>query len=443
LKIADVLASALQNLRRQKLRTALTVVGIAVGVGAMTSLVSLGLGLEAMATDMFQHNDVITRLYAVPKGSKEQLLTGLRSSADEDRRELDDEAVAELASLPGVKAAFPDVKTTLTLEIDLGGPIPIPTEVVGLPADALDRTYDETLAVGDYWTTEDAGNVCVLPSQLIRQELNLEPEDLIGQTISFAHIASREAYEQTTEVAADGRQRMTFTRPDGLETIEAVVVGVYDSKKRGLTEYRQVHVPMALGKELQSEFWFRREGAYNVVVVKVTDRNAVEPVQKKIEAAGFDVISIFDTLAMIRSAFVVFNILLAFFGSVGIFVASFGIANTMVMTVVERTREIGVLKALGGRNRDVRRLFLAEAAALGMCGGALGVFGGWVVGLVVNAIATSMAPTDMAGGITIFLVPWWLALGSVGLGMLVATLAGLYPAWRAARLDPAVTLRME
>lgn len=124
-------------------------------------------------------------------------------------------------------------------------------------------------------------------------------------------------------------------------------------------------------------------------------------------------------------------------------VAFFGIVNTMLMAVLERTREIGVLKALGARNSDVRRVFVTEAAAIGLSGGLLGLGFGWVVGQVLNLVANRLVNDSEALGGGVFVVEPWLAVGSLLLASAVAAVAGFYPAWRAARLDPVEALRRD
>ena len=155
-------------------------------------------------------------------------------------------------------------------------------------------------------------------------------------------------------------------------------------------------------------------------------------------------ITINDILQVIGIFFVVVKLILGFFGSIGLVVAIFGIANTMVMAVIERTREIGVLKALGARNRDVRRLFLAEACTIGFGGGLMGVGGGWLIGAVLNAAAAFFFKEQLGGeSYAFFQLSSWLILGAIGIATFVAAVAGIYPAARAARLDPVESLRVE
>ena len=129
-------------------------------------------------------------------------------------------------------------------------------------------------------------------------------------------------------------------------------------------------------------------------------------------------------------------------GGIGLIVSLFGIANTMAMAVLERTREIGIMKAIGARNRDVGRLFLVEAGLVGMLGGVGGLvlafIGKWILEWAVSLLQASHSET-----FSLFYIPVWLALAAMVFSMTVSMLAGVFPARRAARMDPVASLRYE
>jgi putative ABC transport system permease protein len=141
--------------------------------------------------------------------------------------------------------------------------------------------------------------------------------------------------------------------------------------------------------------------------------------------------------------FAVFDLFLGIFGSLALVVASLGIVNTLVMAILERRREIGILKALGAADRDVRRLFFVEAGAMGLLGGICGVVIGWLIGHAIN-LGTNiyLARRDLPA-ISVTAVPWWMVAAAIGFSILVSLAAGMYPASRAARLDPVQALRYE
>lgn len=141
--------------------------------------------------------------------------------------------------------------------------------------------------------------------------------------------------------------------------------------------------------------------------------------------------------------FAVLDMFLGIFGSLALAVASLAIVNTLVMAVLERRREIGIMKALGASDRDVKKLFFAEAATMGLLGGALGVSFGWLLGRAINFGTNLYLHRMKMPPENLWTVPPWLAAGAIGFALLVSVLAGIYPAARAARLDPVEALRYE
>jgi putative ABC transport system permease protein len=145
----------------------------------------------------------------------------------------------------------------------------------------------------------------------------------------------------------------------------------------------------------------------------------------------------------LRIFFSVFDLLLGIFGSLALAVATLGIVNTLVMAILERRREIGVLKALGAADSDVKRLFFVEAGVMGLLGGMGGVFLGWLIGRALTLATNIYLKRQDLPSVEISSVPWWLVLSAISFAVIVSLVAGLYPASRAAKLDPVQALRYE
>ena len=128
-------------------------------------------------------------------------------------------------------------------------------------------------------------------------------------------------------------------------------------------------------------------------------------------------------------------------GMIGITVASLGIANTMVMSILERYREIGIMKAVGATDGDVQRIFLFESGTIGLLGGVFGLALAWVVSVVINAVVNAIAGEQGVPPMAYFRFPWWLCLSAIAFSVLVSLIAGILPTRRAARVDPVVALR--
>jgi putative ABC transport system permease protein len=179
------------------------------------------------------------------------------------------------------------------------------------------------------------------------------------------------------------------------------------------------------------------------LTVRVNSASGVEAAENAIKNMGFSTFSLLDATKNIRLVFAVFDMFLAIFGSLALVVASLGIINTLVMAILERRREIGVLKALGASDWDVRKLFFAEAGAMGLLGGLVGVFIGWLIGRALTFGTNVYLHRQDLPSIQISAVPWWMIAGAISFSIAVSLAAGLYPATRAARLNPVEALRYE
>jgi putative ABC transport system permease protein len=158
---------------------------------------------------------------------------------------------------------------------------------------------------------------------------------------------------------------------------------------------------------------------------------------------GFNTYSILDATRSLRRFFAVLDLFLGIFGSLALAVAALGIVNTLVMAILERRREIGIMKAIGASDGDVKKLFLAEAAVMGLLGGMLGVALGWVIGRLINAGANVYLHRQNLPSENLWAVPWWLVGGAIAFAIVISMISGLYPAARAAKLDPVQALRYE
>jgi len=183
--------------------------------------------------------------------------------------------------------------------------------------------------------------------------------------------------------------------------------------------------------------------AYTQLSVRVRNSRDVPGVEDAIHRMGFAAFSVVDASRNLQRFFAVLDLFLGIFGSLALAVASLGIINTLVMAILERRREIGILKALGASDLDVKKLFFAEAGAMGIVGGVVGVTLGWMIGKVINAGTNIYMHRQNLPSETFWTVPWWLVLGALIFSLIVSLVSGLYPAARAAKLDPVKALRYE
>jgi ABC-type lipoprotein release transport system permease subunit len=232
------------------------------------------------------------------------------------------------------------------------------------------------------------------------------------------------------------------------------------SRFRGLMPVSSIYIPLGAAREWSKQyrnsinevaFRLARESGmikedeaegYQMAVVRVSDPNALPNVQKRLNELGFSSFSVVDQLKELRTVFLILNSALGLLGGISLLVASFGIANTMIMSILERTREIGIMKAIGAEDREIKLIFFVEAGLIGLAGGVVGSLAAWAIAAVANRVAYRfiLKPQGVAY-VDFFALPPYLWLGAIIFAVAVAILAALYPAARAARIDPVKALR--
>lgn len=178
-----------------------------------------------------------------------------------------------------------------------------------------------------------------------------------------------------------------------------------------------------------------------MVNVKVSHPKYLEPVRDAVHELGFRSFALIDHLEELKAGFLYMDMVLAIVGMIALGVASLGIVNTMVMSILERYAEIGIMKAVGASDRDVSKIFFFESSMIGLLGGLFGLALGWMVSLLINQVINFFLAKQGVPFIQYFSFPWWLCIGAVAFSVVVSLLAGIYPALRAARVDPVVALR--
>ena len=200
-------------------------------------------------------------------------------------------------------------------------------------------------------------------------------------------------------------------------------------------------VALALARQSGSLGQSEGEG-YDSAVIRVTDPVVLTEVRRQLTEKGFGSFSIVDQLDQIRTIFLIIDSVLGLLGGISLLVASFGIANTMIMSILERTREIGIMKAIGAEDHEIKLIFFFEAAVIGLTGGVIGSLAAWGIDAVANRLAYRFVLKPQgASFVDFFYLPPYLWLGAIAFALSVSILAALYPAARAARIDPVRALR--
>ncbi len=419
--LRDVLRTALSNMTRHKARTALTTVGVVVGILTIVTMVSLGIGVQREMSDAFNSVGLETvQLYPVTEEASAFDLFGQQ----ERTKLLTPELVDELRARDDVVEAIPFLKLPYGLRIivrldgkEAGANAwgPRPSSIPG-PFE----TPSETLAgVED---PPDSGGGVVVSDGLLAQ-LGHEPDDLpslIGREVEVVLHAPR------------GESQ------------------IFTLKIVGIAERERGTVALASPDRLAMLQWWYNDPdylthrGYDEVLVRASSLNDAVQIVDWLSSQGYEVESLKMMLDMANRGMVIVQTMLGSVGALALLVASIGIANTMIMAVYERTKEIGILKAVGAAPGQIRGLFVIEASLIGLLGGIIGTVLGWLLGKGLNVLILEILRWQevMVQG-TFFIVSWWLVLAALAFATLVGLLAGLYPAARAARLPPLDALRYE
>jgi putative ABC transport system permease protein len=461
-KISDLSELALRNLRESVLRNSLTTVGISVGVASLVAMLSLGTGLQQMFTRRLEKSGLFDTVVV----SSRRDARGMGSDNDSNpapSRVLDEPARREMEQLPNVAEAYPDIRfrTDLHFEGRLHS-----TVVSALPQSTKSNDAFDGMQ-GSFFSSDRAPEAILQKSfaeELLGRKLvpgDPEPniadlaKPLLGKEITLLY-AQREAAAQPPLRPSDagssdseaGAEYSVISREQKLR-----IVGVSDldpESMRGMMRGR-LFIPQGLAEslhvmgtaDLRELSHASDEPVYGSISVRVKDPSKVNGVEDAIKKLGFSTFSILDASRSLQQVFKVLFAFLGIFGSLALTVASIGIVNTLVMAILERRREIGIMKAIGASDADVKKLFFAEAGAMGVLGGIVGVMFGWAIGQIINFGTNIYLKRQSIPPEHFWSVPWWLAVGAVMFAFIVSLVSGLYPASRAARLDPVQALRYE
>jgi len=464
-KIPDLTELALRNLRESVLRNSLTTVGISVGVASLVAMLSLGIGLQQLASRRLVKSGlfdtvVVTSRRDLRNFGREEQRSG---PAPGESRILDEAARHEIEQLPNVLEAHPDIRFITELRYE---DKPHLTMIAALPPSAKSNDAFDGIP-GGFFSSDTAPEVIVqktFAEELLGKTPQAGADDtkaadlappLLGKELVMRY-AQRDATPANGALSAEDRQNNLAGAAYSVVSreLKLKIVGISDldpETMRGPTRAR-VFLPIKLAESLhvmqptdlrEISRSATDQAVYSSLSVRVKNPTRVQPVEDAIKKLGFTTFSILDATRSLRQFFAVLDLFLGIFGSLALAVASIGIVNTLVMAILERRREIGIMKAIGASDGDVKKLFFAEAGAMGILGGIVGVALGWTIGQVINLGTNIYLKRQDMPPEHFWAVPWWLVAGAIGFAFVVSLLSGLYPAGRAARLDPVQALRYE
>ncbi len=442
MKKSDLFKTAFRNLRNRKTRTRLTVIGVVIGTCAIVIMVSIGVGIDKMLTAQFESNSSLNKI-TVYQGYNDD-------GTENEETVLDDRALEYMSGIEHVEFAVPVMDMEQYVAVSRGkyslgwGLRAIDTSAM----EAMGFTLKEGSFAGMDKNTVFFGERAVtnfMDSQgnsvkyKFDSDYNLEECEIDAMKDIF-NVSVKENSE-------DGGVRTGTSTPQRLR-----VGGVIKSDYK-VDQYTDsgVYMDMALAKDLIKQYNMinkvkNQKFSYSNIYLMVDEMENVKAVKEVLEEKGFSSYSDDEELEYTKKVMLAVQLVLGAIGAISMFVAFFGISNTMVMSVMERTKEIGVMKVLGCELKDIKAMFLYEAGTIGLIGGTIGLIISYILSLIANGVARLVMGSMNSGEdfyVCVSSIPPWLAILGIGFAVGVGVIAGLSPAKRSVKVSALTAIHNE
>jgi len=444
MRISDHIGLSFSNLWKRKLRTFLTAFGVVIAIGALVAMVAFGKGMQKNVNERFRELELFNYITVYTGSLNPQNLVTGQTTGERAKAVLNEETLETIMKMRGVDLALPDIR--FPASVAFAGEESFNLVQVVPPEISSSKIME--LRAGQPFAVADENSV-IISDSLSREFGIRNPSDMLDKTITLTTLAFDFSNFDPLDLSSlFSGEKLPFSR----QNYELTVVGV--SQRMGFGGpaplASDVFVPPGTADRMKklpiTNLWdlFRApsgEKGYSLVNVRLTSPEFVEPVKKKIENLGFRTFALIDQFEEFQKGFLFMDMFLFAVGMIAIVVASLGIVNTMVMSILERYSEIGIMKAVGAGDRDIKKIFFFESSIIGAIGGFFGLALGFVVSLVINRVVNYFLARQGFPFVDYFSFPWWLSLGSIVFAIVVSLVAGIYPAMRAARVNPVVALR--
>lgn len=391
---------AFKNLMMHKSRTFLTVIGVTVGIAAIVFLVAFAFGIEKLVTSEVTQGNAY-RLIDVGTGSIQAL------RLNEDTR-------TELGKIKLVKSVEPT--------INMGAKAKDKDRVTDVTFNGTTDRYIEWSGFSPRWGQNLDQSKVVKPIVVNNAFVDFlqikNPEDAIGSMIKFDIVIPRELTGEDVKRALDAEFQIVGVIQDG-------------TNPNAFAKYSDV---MALGVKNFSQL---------KIESTTEDKAKIDVIRKQIENMGYKTQYVGDTVSQIEQIFQIFKIILGSFGLIALIVAALGMFNTLTISLLERTKEVALLKILGMRRKDISSIFITEALSIGVFGGLTGIGAGYLIGRGANSLFNYFATRAGGESVSVFVFPFWFLVAIWGFAVILGLVTGIYPARRAGKIKALDVLRYE
>ncbi len=439
MRFSDIISMSVSNLWKRKVRTILTVLGVVVGTASIVVMLSLGIGLQSAMLGQIQSQISMTDIqvynWSAENGSQQQLT---------------DDKVTEFEQLEHVKMVSPILSVNANMT---QGKYQSWVQIYGVTQEYMAQI---PLAEGGRIPTANSNKLELLvgnsvPSNFYNPASTSDLTDSGDPVVDMMNKTVFTQFDSTWTTDSEGNSVEQPARKNifpivgmvdgGTDSYNSYSYNVYadiDSLKKYLKEnYRGQAIP---GQPTDKSGNPYKYFCYDQVIVSVDDIDNVEDVKNQISEMGYQCYSESEWIKQAQQEMLIIEAVLGGIGAISLLVAAIGIANTMTMSIYERTKEIGVMKVLGCSLGNIRMMFLTEAAFIGFIGGVIGLIISYILSFVCNLFLPALVGYE---GQNISVIPFWLVLVAIAFSTLIGMLAGFFPAQRATKLSPLAAIRNE
>lgn len=466
MKKSDIFAMAWQNLRNRKTRTRLTIAGVVIGTCAIIIMVSIGIGIDKMITSQYEQDSTLNKITVYSMGDYTNDSTGEVQEA----MPFDESAVNYFSKLDNVKTVVPTLEISQYVNI-AHGKYTYSGSVYGIPLKEMEMLGYKT-DQGDFKKYGER-NACFFGKDIIQyfndvqgnspkykydENYNISESEFDFMKDTFTISAkNQQGSDDSSNYAPPNDDNNNDNNTDSKNqtaggTQKLNVIGTLKQTSNDYEASNAIFIDLDRAKQLVSESnrlssVKNYKLSYSSINVYCDDTKSVSEVKQEIQNKGYSCSTDDEGLQEQKKVMRIVQLILGAIGGVSMFVAAFGISNTMVMSVFERTKEIGIMKVLGCDIRDIKDIFLYEAGIIGMFGGVIGIIISYIISIIANLIAgkvmSSMVDTSMGMKICVSSIPWWLAILGIAFSVGVGVLAGLSPANKSVKVSALTAIHNE
>lgn len=450
MKINDLLMMSIRSLWRRKLRTFLTILGVVIGASSIILMLSLGIAMDHNFKQQLQEMQSLTVIEVSPN-----------TWEDPKAPKLNDKALESMKKIAGVQRVIPIRSISAYLEFGKYRTSE-QVEVRGLSYEDMEA-LGYKVSEGKLFETQDTSHILLgkeVSRQFVKKGKTFDwrnpPEPMpfkVGEDILKVDLGQYDYETQEPVSSLDGQQieiprasKVTITgifpEEDWSNSYSAIVpLSLFEKLKEEQERYNKKVNPNQEEKKSNKE-----KNTYQNVRIKVESEEDVSSVQQALKEAGYRTHSPMEYLNEMKKASNSIQVMLGGIGAISLIVAAIGITNTMMMSIYERTKEIGVMKVIGAKLTDIKKMFLVEALLIGAVGGAVGVTFSYILSYLLNKFGMQVAAEmlSMLGSSgSVSVIPPELALAALAFSTLIGLISGYFPARRAMSLSALSAIKTE